>query len=258
MEKIYQYKHFGHQVKDVDHKEGIVTGYFAAFGNVDSDGDIIRKGAFVKSIQENGPQSSKPRIKHLLNHDPSKPLGSITSLKEDDYGLYYESKIGTHILGQDFLKMVESDLIKEHSIGFRIMKRNQLQDYENYIKNPAGGWYEITEVKLYEGSSLTAWGANENTPLTGLKSTDVDHLQNRIKTLEAFCKSSDASDETIEALLLELKQWQSLFIELSKQQETKATEPVHATTQPDNSDLLTIQDYIKSINSIHTIKHFLQ
>lgn len=264
MEKIYQYKHFEHQFKDVDTKEGIVTGYFSAFNNVDSDGDIIRKGAFVRTIQENGPKSRKPRIKHLLNHDPSKPLGNLLDLKEDDYGLYYESKVGTHQLGVDFLKMVESELIKEHSIGFRILKRNQLQDYEGYMKNPGAGWFEITEIKLYEGSSLTAWGANENTPLTGMKEADkVSHLEKRIKSLEAFCRTSDASDECIEALLLEMKQWQSLFAEITKDSTVEPGGTTQHDTQPGSTTetdgyVSTIQDYIKSINSIKTIKTFLQ
>ncbi len=44
---IYNYKSFNLEVKDVDTKQGVVTGYFSAFGNVDSDGDII-KNFFVK------------------------------------------------------------------------------------------------------------------------------------------------------------------------------------------------------------------
>ena len=52
-------------IKDVDVQTGIVTGYFSVFGNLDSDGDIVLPGAFKKTIKENGPDSSKPRILHL-------------------------------------------------------------------------------------------------------------------------------------------------------------------------------------------------
>jgi HK97 family phage prohead protease len=223
MSEIYLYKsgHIGASIKDVDGKRGIVTGYFSAFNNVDSDGDIIRKGAFAKSIQEWGPQSSTPRIKHLMNHNSSQPLGKITMLVEDTKGLAYESQIGTHSLGTDFVKMVESNLITEHSIGFRTMKRNQLQDYEEYIKNPDKGWYELTDIKLYEGSSLTAWGANPNTPLTGMKgATTEDIVQsyiNRQKNIEKFCANTTASDETIELLLIELKQLTQVILHLTEQ-----------------------------------------
>src|SRR6188768_857486 len=110
------------EFKDIDGKKGIVTGYFSSFDTKDAENDIIRKGAFVKSIQETGPKSNQPRIRHLYNHDPFKPLGVLTELKEDNQGLYYESKIGSHSLGQEFLKMAESGLITEHSIGYRATK----------------------------------------------------------------------------------------------------------------------------------------
>lgn len=212
-------------VKDVDGKKGIVTGYFSAFNNVDSDGDIMRKGCYERTIRENGPKSNKPRIKHLMNHNTSMPLGLLTELKEDDYGLYYESKAGTHNLGQDFIKMVESGLITEHSIGFRTIKRNQLQDYEGYMKNPAKGWFEITEVKLFEGSSLTAWGANPNTPLTGLKTElQVESVNNRIELLCKALRNGTFTDETFDLLEIELRQLQQFNIDLLKQTTSSASE----------------------------------
>jgi len=227
MKDVYQYKDFtttGEVVfKDVDGKKGIVTGYFAHFDNVDADGDIIRHGAFTKTIKETGPASKRPRIKHLLNHDPSLPLGVLTDLKEDAQGLYYESRLGTHSLGQDFVKMAESGLITEHSIGFRTLKRNQLQDYEGYMKNPDKGWFEITEVKLWEGSSLTAWGANEMTPLTGMKSISVDLLIKKSEAIEKFCRNSTATDETIELLLIHNKQLTQAIMDLT--QPAKSVEP---------------------------------
>lgn len=213
----------------MDGKRGIVTGYFSAFDNVDSDGDVIKKGAFAKSIMEWGPASAQPRIKHLMNHNIAQPLGKITSLTEDAKGLNYESQIGTHALGTDFLKMVDSGLITEHSIGYQTMKRNQLQDYEGYMKNPEGGWYELTDLKLYEGSSLTAWGSNENTPLTGMKSEKREEVMqgliNRQKNLERFCRNSAASDETIELLLIECKQLTQLIITNTEQAKPSTPQP---------------------------------
>lgn len=212
------------EIKDVDSKKGIVSGYFASFDTVDSDGDIIRKGAFAKTIIENGPKSSRNRIKHLLNHNPTQPLGKLMELEEDTYGLRYDSQVGTHTLGTDFIKMVESGLITEHSIGYRIIKRNQLNSYEQYMENPSKGWFELTELKLYEGSSLTHWGANEFTPLTGLKSmADVNVWLERQKAIEKFCRNSDASDELIETLLLHSKQLTQYI--LSTPPPTDGTEP---------------------------------
>lgn len=213
---IYNYKAFDLEIKDIDPPKGIVMGYFSKFDSVDSDNDVIRMGAFTKSINENGPNSMKPRIKHLLNHNPSLPLGSLSMLVEDPYGLYFESKVGTHTLGKDFVKMVESDLIKEHSIGFRTIKEEM---------NTKEGYNELLELKLYEGSSLTGWGANENTPLLGLKS-NVDQLNERIKAFEKFVRNTDATDETIEFCLLEIKQLAAVVESL------KTTEAVAKTLLP--------------------------
>jgi len=167
------YKSISQSFKDVDVKAGIVTGYFSCFGNIDSDGDIIQKGAFAKSIMERGPNSSKPRIKHLMDH--AWPVGTLQVLQEDEYGLYYESKAGSYPDGRNFLLYVEDKVITEHSIGFRIV------DSKNYEDHTL-----ITEMILWEGSSLRLWGANPDTPITGLKSFEeiVDVMQKLQKALK--------------------------------------------------------------------------
>jgi len=207
---IYNYKSFEANVKDVDSKKGEVSGYFSAFGMVDSDGDIMMPGAFKRSIQDWGPEA-KGRVKHLLNHDPSQPLGKIVELKEDGYGLYYRSQVGTHRLGQDFIKMVESGLIGEHSIGFRTLREQKAAEAN-----------EIHEVMLFEGSSLTAWGANEYTPILGIKSLEeCTKIQEQIKTFEKFIRNSDVTDETIELCLIKVRQ---LAQAIEKASSTQAVE----------------------------------
>jgi HK97 family phage prohead protease len=142
----------------------------------------MKPGAFTKTINEQGPASAQPRIKHLLNHDPSQPLGKLLTLREDEYGLYYESQVGTHEGGEDFIKMVESGLITEHSIGFSTVRKTVL--------NPDADWREqktqLHELKLFEFSSLTAWGANQYTPLVGVKTlkTVEDRIANLIKAID--------------------------------------------------------------------------
>ena len=208
---IYGYKRFSQEVKDVDAKQGVVVGYFSHFNSVDSDGDIIRPGAFKRSIDEWFP---KGRIKHLLNHDPRQPLGKLTELKEDGHGLYYESKIGSHNLGRDFIKMVESGLVTEHSIGFSVKNQKKGQDAN-----------ELLDIQLFEGSSLTSWGANENTPMIGMKGMSVKDRLDRIKKLEKFVKATDATDETIELLLLEIRQLSQLVEDASSQAVAEEAQP---------------------------------
>jgi len=67
---IYGVKSHSLILKDLDEGSRSVSGYFASFDTLDSDNDIIRKGAFTKSIQERGVKSTSNRqIAHLRNHD---------------------------------------------------------------------------------------------------------------------------------------------------------------------------------------------
>jgi HK97 family phage prohead protease len=182
------YKNLNQGISDVDVKKGIVTGYFSSFDNMDSDGDVIRKGAFTKTIQENF-----QRVRHLLDHDATKAVGKILSLNEDNKGLYYESKAGRHTLGRDFLLMVEDGLINEHSIGFVTIKQKK-----------QGHYNEISEVKLYEGSSLQGWGANEMTPITGMKS--YENVSQMMDNILKAIKNGKYTDETFLKLELQLLQ----------------------------------------------------
>ena len=194
------YKNLNQGISDVDVKKGIVTGYFSSFDNMDSDGDVIRKGAFTKTIQENF-----QRVRHLLDHDATKAVGKILSLNEDNKGLYYESKAGRHTLGRDFLLMVEDGLINEHSIGFVTIKQKKMGHYN-----------EISEVKLYEGSSLQGWGANEMTPITGMKSYEsVSQMMDNILKAIKNGKYTDETFAKLELQLLQLHKELESFKELS-------------------------------------------
>jgi HK97 family phage prohead protease len=238
MNKIYQYKNLSFELKDIDKKEGIVKGYFSAFNVKDSDGDVILPGAFKKSIEERGPNSTRPRIKWFVDHDPTQVPGVLKELYEDGYGLGYVGKTGTHALGVDFIKMAESGIITEHSHGFRTIKEEKRED-ANYM----------LDLYLMEGSSLKAWGANQYTPLTGVKSEiKAEQIAERIKRLEKFCKNTDATDECIEGLLIEIKQLSQLLINsLTASLSTtpaaeKAQEPEKETQE---KELLTIIELTK-------------
>jgi uncharacterized protein len=181
--------------QDADMKQGIVSGYFAMFGNKDLDGDVIERGAFSKTIMERGPQGKK-LIKYLLDHDSRKSVALITNLEEDMKGLRYEAKIGTHALGVDFMKMVESGLINQHSFGFSVPKDKQYFDQGRKAN-------VIKEVIMFEGSAVQFLGANPETTFIDLKSeTDAFEYLDR---LEKFVRTSDATDETLVKLEERLK-----------------------------------------------------
>jgi uncharacterized protein len=178
---------------DSDMKQGLVSGYFAMFGNKDLDGDVIENGAFAKTISERGPQG-KQLIKYLLDHDKNKVVAKIMNLYEDEKGLRYEAKIGSHAAGQDFQKMIESDLINQHSFGFKVIQ----EMYDDQAKAN-----RIKEVMMYEGSAVQFLGANPETTFIDLKS-ESDAFE-YLTRLEKFVKTSDATDETLEQLENKLK-----------------------------------------------------
>lgn len=181
-------------VKSKDVKEGIVTFYASAFGNTskdaDSDGDVILKGAFAKTLKEQA-----GRIKHCLNHDVWSVPGVIIDAKEDDNGLLITSQLAKGSdgsfsqLAKDTLINYEAGVITEHSIGYRAVKEDYDEDEKcNFIK----------EIKLWEVSSLTGWGANQNTPFVGMKGAKdyADQLHNITTAL----RKKDLSREEILAL----------------------------------------------------------
>jgi HK97 family phage prohead protease len=236
MNDIYKIKSFDLAIKDVDMEGRTVVQAFTKYNVIDADGDIGRKGMFNKTWSEN-----MSRIKHLLNHDTTKPVGKVEKMWDDNDYAYGKSKIGTHSLGDDFIKMADSGLITEASYGYKVMKEQKGKDGN-----------ELLEVKLWEWSSLTAWGANQYTPIVSLtkgltQEEQTDKISTRIKALEKFCKNTTATDETIELLLLEIKQLQQLFIQ------TKDTQPVPVTVEPtevvDDSLLMELKNINKLFNS---------
>lgn len=205
-------------------KEGIVSGYFSKFNNVDAHKDVIRPGAFKKSIQESGP-AGKDRIQHLYQHDIYQSLAKITDLKEDSEGLFFVSKIVKTSYGTDVLKLYEAGVINEHSIGFRTVKDNPTPDYT-----------ELTELQLWEGSTVT-WGANEEAKLTDIKSLFTpDQAIKRIDTLEKAIRKGTFTDNTFHLLIIQLKQLQQAFSDLSNslKDDTQPEPTTVESTQPNN------------------------
>jgi uncharacterized protein len=207
--------------QDQDMKQGIVSGYFAMFGNKDLDGDIIERGAFAKTIAERGPHG-KQLIKYLLDHDKTKVVAKINELYEDEKGLRYVAKIGTHSAGQDFQKMIESELVNQHSFGFSVPKDKQYFDQSRKANI-------IKEVMMYEGSAIQFLGANPETSMIDLKS-ESDAME-YLEKLEKFLRTSGATDETLIVIENKLKSLSELL------------KPVNTTLENQKAD----EDKIKSL-----------
>lgn len=67
---------------------GSFEGYAATFGNVDSYGDTIMKGAFIDTLKING----MPKM-FVLHKSDELPIGKWISAIEDDKGLYVKGEL---------------------------------------------------------------------------------------------------------------------------------------------------------------------
>lgn len=208
MKTVKLYKPSTIELKDFDQNKGLVTFYFAAFGNRDSDNDIIEQGAYKKTIEEN-----KARLKHFKNHNPLEVPGVVTRIEEDTQGAFATSQLAKTTLGRDTLIEYEAGIITEHSQGFNTI---------NEEFDTMEGVNRIKEIRLWEVSSLTHWGANENTP-----TVDVKSLSDPIKMFESLnyiLHKSQISDERGEKLNELYNELGTFIKSLGEDQPPKGTE----------------------------------
>lgn len=204
---LYKSTHLG-EVIDADEKMGIVKGYGSIFGNVDSDGDIINKGAYKKTIQENG-----SRVKYLYQHDMDKPIGKMVHLEEDEKGLVFEAQVPKTRLGMDVIELMKAGVITENSVGILPIQ-----------KSMSGQYREINEVKLFEVSAVTL-AANDQAMIVDVKgNNNPEKIFKRFDNMAKLIRKGDISDELGYALEAEIYKLKSLYI--------NATLPTIEVTEP--------------------------
>jgi HK97 family phage prohead protease len=202
-----------YELKDADEKTGIVTGYASIFNNLDSDNEIVMQGAFAKTLVERGPDSAKPRIKHLWQHDSWQPIGIPKVLKEKEKGLYFETLFGNDSFSKDKLQQHIDMIITELSIGYNVVRSEDIRNEETGERESR----KLTELKLWEYSSVT-WGANSLTEVISAKGENADILANLNKRLEALnrgLKNGKYTDETCEQFEAEIEKIQAIIKSLN-------------------------------------------
>jgi HK97 family phage prohead protease len=208
MEFLYKSAPIGDQIVDFDEKNNIVKGYGSYFDNQDSDKDIIRPGAYQKTIQENG-----LRVKYLYQHDMMQPLGKMDELYEDQKGLVFVAKVPKTQLGTDVIELMKAGVITENSVGIMPIVKEQKGDYR-----------EIKEVKLYEISAVTL-AANDQAKILDVKGmSNIDHVYKRYDNICKLLRKGNISDDMGYALESEIIKLKTYFI--------NATQPVEETTEP--------------------------
>jgi len=213
MDFIYKAAPIGDQVIDYDEKNGIVKGYGSYFDNKDSDMDIIRKGAYQKTISENG-----ERVKYLYQHDMMQPIGKMKELYEDDKGLVFVAEIPKTQLGNDVMELMKAGVITENSVGIMpIVKENK------------GDYRELREVKLYEISAVTL-AANDQAKILDVKGLkNIDQVYKRYDNICKLLRKGNISNDMGYALESEILKLKTYFINAT--QPSEITEPVENVVQ---------------------------
>ncbi len=169
-------------------RDGTFSGYGAVFGNVDSHGDVIEKGAFAKSLREWETRGKLPKM--LLQHgglfgpvDDMLPIGKWTSMEENSKGLKVEGELfalntDRGALIYEGLKSGELDGL---SIGYRARKYTMGTKPHEPIRT-------LHDIDLREVSIVT-FGSNEKALVGQVKSADIDALTT-LSDCEAFLREA--------------------------------------------------------------------
>lgn len=148
------------QIKSQSESDLVISGYASVFNVVDQHNEIIVKGSFFNSHYS--------KVKLLWQHDFAKPIGVISALFEDEYGLKIEGVINGKIKqGAEAIELLKQGAISGLSIGFYIKS-------EEYNKQ---GQKVISSIDLKEVSIVT-FPANESAQISQITKIHNQHEEN--------------------------------------------------------------------------------
>lgn len=203
MTKKLERREFGLlDVKLATEESGTFSGYGAIFGNVDSYGEIIKRGAFAESLNEWKGRGKWPKM--LLQHggmgvtsDDMLPVGQWTAMSEDSRGLKVDGRLFAMNTerGQYVYEGLKSGELDSLSIGFQtIDAETEVRDGEQYRL--------LTKIKLWEVSIVT-FPANERAKINTVKSLTVDEL----REIESSLREGGLSQREAVIASSVLKKW---------------------------------------------------
>ena len=226
------------EISDIDENLGIVKGYGSIFGNVDSDNDIIDKGAYRRTIKNNG-----KRVKYIYQHDITKPIGKMRELYEDDKGLGFVAEVPKTTFGNEVLELMKYGVIDENSVGIMPVKKDFNDDGVRVIK----------EVKLFEISAVTL-ASNEEAKILEVKgeSQKIDYYTKRFDNLIKEIRKGNITDDLGYLIEYELEVLKSLIARDNTHQsdEELTRDNTHLEAKEDNTTSDSIINYMfNNLNS---------
>jgi HK97 family phage prohead protease len=150
---------------------GGLEGYASVFNNIDLQGDVIRRGAYTKTINE---RINTGKVRLMLTHigyahKATDVIGTIRSAVEDEHGLKITAEYASTPAAQDVRTLVREGHVDGLSVAIQPIRMAQ-----TLIDTKQAN--EIMEAKLIE-ITVTAFPANEETHITNSKSYIEDYAE---------------------------------------------------------------------------------
>jgi uncharacterized protein len=148
--------------------EGQFTAYASVFGNVDSYGDVVVKGAFAKTLTDWA--ASGQSLPILWGHnmsDPDMNLGAVLTASEDDHGLLITGQLDPDQIAipgsktAQVYRLLKGKRVSQMSFAYDVVEGAAVtKDGESY--------FELQQLDLYE-VSVVPIGANQETEILAVK-----------------------------------------------------------------------------------------
>lgn len=116
-----------------------IAGWASWFDEPDNGEDIVRKGAFLRSLEQ------RPRVGMLFAHDATRPVGRWDLIEEREGGLWVEGEV----IDEQAVNFVTTGMMFGLSIGYKGRRTVDRED----------GFRELLDVELIE-VSITATPMN--------------------------------------------------------------------------------------------------
>ena len=181
-------------------KNGSIEGYGSVWNVVDHQGELVRKGAFTKTIAERGGKIPLMVVHFAKGGDIMQAVGAITELVEDDYGLRFKAEWFSDPFSQSVRQKVIELRAKNvkigTSIGYRVIAYGFIKD-EVSDKTVV----ELRELALGE-LTVTLKPALDPAVVTGAK-TD-DERSNLLAPFAPIVEAKDLDNEGRKQLVEQL------------------------------------------------------
>ncbi len=172
---------FAFQLKALE-QDGSFAGYGSIFNNADAYRDVVRPGAFQKTLEAWKAKGALPPI--LWQHDSRSPIGPYTVMREDSQGLYTEGQLLIKDVQQarEAHALMKANAIRGQSIGYNVPDGGEEYDGATNVNN-------LTEIDLWECSIVT-FPANTSAVVTDVKQLLGEGQTPTIRQFESFLRDA--------------------------------------------------------------------